>query len=67
MRKNWPREICLTPLEAQMKMAHMPAFGNPTNLGDGFVATVPEMPIRRAVSMEEFEADMRAALSANKP
>ena len=59
MAKNWPREIMLTPLEAQMRGA--PAFGNPVNLGDGYVVVAPEMPPRRAVSIEEFEADMRAA------
>lgn len=62
MSKNWPREICLTPLEEQLKLAGMPTFGDPVDLGDGFVAIAPRWHLRRAVSIEEFERDMRSAL-----
>lgn len=67
MANNWPREICLTPFELQLNLAHMPTFGNPTNLGDGFVAVAGDTPIRRAVSIEEFEADMRACRASPSP
>jgi hypothetical protein len=54
-------EVPMSPWNAQLEMAGIPTAGNPTHLGDGFVAVAPRMPPRRRISIEEFEADMRAS------
>lgn len=58
---RYNRECLLSPWNAQLVVDGNAAYGNPIYLGDGFVAVAPPMPIRRRVSIEEFEADMRLA------
>lgn len=49
----------LTPWEATLEFNGQPAPGHAVEMSTCFVMA-PNMPPRRRVSIEEFEADMRA-------